>query len=102
MSNVVGMHRNEVAALCRRAGARRLEAFGSATRSDFDPSASDLDFLVEFDRTSPAEYARSYFMLKEGLESLFGRPVDLITGSCLANPHFRARIAAERQIVYAR
>jgi hypothetical protein len=36
------------------------------------------------------------------LETLFGRPVDLVTGSGLANPYFRARITAERRNVYAR
>lgn len=102
MTNVIERHRDELEALCRRVGARRLDAFGSAIRTDFDPSASDLDFLVEFDRGPPAEYASAFFMLKEGLESLFGRPVDLITGSSLANPYFRDRVAAERQNVYAR
>jgi uncharacterized protein len=102
MTNIIEQHRSEVAALCRRAGARRLDAFGSAVRADFDPATSDLDFLVELDDVPPADYAQAYFTLKEGLEMLFGRPVDLVTGSSLANPYFRDRIAAERQTVYAR
>ena len=102
MTNLIHQHRDEVAALCRRAGARRLDAFGSAVRADFDPQSSDLDFLVEFDEVPPAAYAQAYFALKEGLESLFGRPVDLVTDSSLANPYFRERIIAERQNVYAR
>lgn len=99
---MIDQHRDEVAALCRRAGARRLDAFGSAVRADFDPRTSDLDFLVEFDDLPPAAYAKAYFALKDGLESLFGRPVDLVTGSSLANPYFRERILAERRTVYAR
>jgi predicted nucleotidyltransferase len=102
MMNLIDQHRDEVAALCRLAGARKLDAFGSAVRADFDPQTSDLDFLVEFDNVPPAAYAKAYFALKEGLESLFGRPVDLVTGSSLANPYFRERIFAERQTVYAR
>lgn len=101
MSNVIDQHRSEVAALCRRTGARRLDAFGSAVRDDFDPATSDLDFLVELEDMPPADYAHAYFTLKEGLESLFGRPVDLVTGSSLANPYFRERLAGERQTVYA-
>jgi uncharacterized protein len=93
--------RNEVADLCRRSGARRLDAFGSVTRSDFDPARSDLDFLVEFNETAPVPYARAFFDLKEGLEALFGRPVDLLTPSSLSNPYFRRRVIAERQTVYA-
>jgi hypothetical protein len=87
--------------LCRHAGARRLDAFGSVVRADFDPLRSDLDFLVEFDNAPPATYAQAYFELKAGLESLFGRPVDLITERSLANPYFRQRVTAERQLVYA-
>ena len=63
---------------------------------------SDVDFLVEFDDVPPAAYANAYFALKDGLESLFGRPVDLVTGSSLVNPYFLTRINAERQTVYAR
>lgn len=102
MTNLIDQHRDEVAALCRSAGARRLDAFGSAVRADFDPYTSDLDFLVEFDDVPPAAYAKAYFALKDGLESLFGRPVDLVTGSSLANPYFRKRVIAECQTVYAR
>jgi len=93
---------SEVATLCRLAGARRLDAFGSTVRGDFNPDSSDLDFVVEFDDLQPAGYARAYFALKEGLEALFGRPVDLITSSSLINPYFVQRVAQERRNVYAR
>lgn len=86
MTNVIEQYRQELAELCRRAGVRRLEVFGSALRSDFDPAMSDLDFLVEFDDLPPAKYADAYFALKECLEGLFGRPVDLITEASLENP----------------
>ena len=92
----------EVASLCQLAGARRLDAFGSAVRDDFDPACSDLDFVVEFDDIQPATYAQAYFALKEGLEALFGRSVDLITSSSLINPYFAQRVAQERRNVYAR
>ena len=101
-AKVIDAHRNEVAALCRRHGARRLDVFGSAVRSDFDRLTSDLDFVVELDDLPPALYAECYFALKEGLEALFGRDVDLITHHSLTNPHFRRRIDAERRTVYAR
>jgi predicted nucleotidyltransferase len=102
MTTVIDQHRDEVAALCRRAGAKRLDLFGSATRADFNPATSDLDFLVEFDELPPKQYAAAYFTLKESLESLFGRPVDLVTEASLENPFFRSRVYAERQPVYAR
>ncbi len=102
MTNVVEQHRDKVVEACRRAGARRLEVFGSAVRGDFDPVTSDLDFLVEFDDLPPASYADAYFGLKESLEALFGRQIDLITEASLENPYFRERVQAERQMIYAR
>ena len=41
MTNVIEMHLDKVAELCRRAGARRLEIFGSAVRPDFDAASLD-------------------------------------------------------------
>ena len=102
MTNLIEQYRDQVVALCRRTGARRLDVFGSAVRSDFDPATSDLDFLVEFDDLPPVKYADAYFALKESLEALFGRPVDLITEASLENPYFRERVQAERQPLYAR
>jgi predicted nucleotidyltransferase len=75
--------------------------FGSAVRVDFDPVSSDLDFLVEFEPIAPVAYAQAYFSLKEALEALFKRPVDLITPASLNNPYFRASLAASSQRLYA-
>jgi predicted nucleotidyltransferase len=93
-------HREAVAALCRRTGVLRLGLFGSAARSDFDGARSDLDFIVEFEPLEPARLADAYFVLQDGLESLFRRRVDLITEHSLENPFFRARVLTERQPVY--
>ncbi|MGD8310516.1 MAG: nucleotidyltransferase domain-containing protein [Chromatiales bacterium] len=102
MTSLIDLHRRQVAALCRRSGARRLDVSGSAVRADFDPATSDLDFLVELDDVPPARCADAYFTLKEGLKRLFGRPVDLVTAASLANPYFRDRLAGERRNLYAR
>ena len=102
MSNPIAERRSELIALCRRSGARRLDVFGSAARGDFDPATSDLDFLVTFDDLPPSQYADAFFELKESLEALFGRPVDLLTDASLENPYFRERVYRERKPVYAR
>lgn len=102
MPSVIEQHREELEALCRRAGARRLDAFGSVVRADFDAATSDLDFIVEFEPLAPARYAEAFFSLKQALESLFGRPVDLLTEGSIDNPYLRRRIDAERRTLYAR
>ncbi len=89
-----------VQALCRRFGVRRLDLFGSAATGRFDPARSDLDFLVEFEPMSPSPYAKACHHLREGLEQLFGRPVDLLTEPALVNPYLRRQIESEKRNVY--
>jgi len=102
---VVGLVANNldrIRAACARRGVSFLELVGSAARDDFDPATSDIDLLVEFDDLPPTSFADAYFTLRESLEQLFGRPVDLVTTSSVENPFFRERIEAERKPVYAR
>jgi hypothetical protein len=86
--------------LCRLCSVRRLDLFGSAATGRFDPARSDLDFLVDFEPLPPAAYADAYFRLREGLESLFGRGIDLVTDLSLKNPYFRERVNSERHTIF--
>lgn len=99
MQAIVRDRLTEVAALCRSLGVRRLELFGSAAREDFGPD-SDVDFLVTLGERAPGRWATDYFDLKEGLERLFGREVDLVSHGTVRNPFRRARIEAEKIPVY--
>lgn len=101
MNDLVDSRRAELTALCARLRVKRLDIFGSAVRGGFDPAASDLDFLVEFDLPEPAQYADAYFCLKEGLEAIFKRHVDLVTRSSVVNPYFRESIESCREELYA-
>jgi predicted nucleotidyltransferase len=70
--------RNALAAICRRHGVARLEVFGSAVRgADFDPARSDADFLVTFEPAVRNDLG-AFSDLKDALEGLLGRPVDLV------------------------
>lgn len=100
MISVLAPHIDEIPELCRRYGVARLDLFGSAATDNFDPQRSDLDFLVEFDGDSAGLFDR-YFGLKESLEALYGRSVDLVTPGSLRNPYFIAAINETRQLVYA-
>jgi hypothetical protein len=90
----------EIERLCRRFHVRRLDVFGSATGSDFDPDRSDIDFLVEFKADSVGRGFAAYFGLKEELEVLLGCPVDLVEASAVSNPYLRAGIEATRESVF--
>ncbi|MGA7669692.1 MAG: nucleotidyltransferase domain-containing protein [Nitrolancea sp.] len=92
---------DELAQLCRKFQIRRLELFGSASRDDFDPHSSDLDFLVEFEDMPPADFSDAYFGMLASLEELFGRNVDLVSTAAVRNPYFLEAIEHSRSILYA-
>jgi len=70
--------RDALAAICRRHSVARLEVFGSAARGDdFDPARSDADFLVTFEPAVRNDLG-ALVELKDELEELLGRPVDLV------------------------
>ncbi len=101
MQPQIDQKREELAELCRRHRVRRLALFGSATREDFDPERSDLDFLVQFEPLAPGTYADTYFGLLESLQQLFGRQVDLVEAGSVRNPYIRREIDAQQETLYA-
>lgn len=101
MMSVVNEKQDAIQMLCQRYHVQRLEVFGSVTGEAFDPSCSDIDFVVEFECCSPAVHYECYFGLLEGLEKLFDRHVDLVEYALLRNPYFRETVDETREVVYA-
>jgi predicted nucleotidyltransferase len=100
MIDEITLYQEELRAMCRRFHVRRLDLFGSAARGDFDPQHSDFDFIVELDRSAPQHPFDAYFGLKEGLEALLGRKVDLVELSAVRNPYLKASIGASREPIF--
>ena len=91
--------RPAICQLCRRLKVQRLDIFGSAATDQFTVD-SDVDVLVQFDR-EPGDLFNRYFDLKEGLEQVFGRPVDVVLEDSLKNPYFKLAIEQVRKNIYA-
>ena len=79
----------------------RLEVFGSAARGEESP-ASDIDLLVRFDPDRTDNAFNAYFDLKEDLEGILGRPVDLVCLDALQNEAFQRAIAPEKTLLFSR
>jgi predicted nucleotidyltransferase len=101
MVQVIVERCREIAELCRRYRVRRLELFGSAVGESFDPSRSDADFLVDFEPLADGEHADAYFGLRESLEVLLARPIDLVMIKAIRNPYFLQAIEPTRMVLYA-
>ena len=100
MLRLIEIHRDDIAELCRRFHVNRLEVFGSAARGlDFDPARSDVDLLVTYLPGYQPGIA-AYQDLRDALEDLLGRPVDLVMEAAVENPFSRAGIDRSRQPIY--
>ncbi len=100
MIHIISDKLDELQQVCRTHHVRRLEIFGSATRDDFDPDRSDLDFLVVFEDVPGIRHIDQYLGLQEDLERLFSCPVDLIELLALENPFFLRAIKPSRVVLY--
>ena len=101
MIALIDQHREELDGLCRRRRVKTLELFGSASDGTFDPSRSDLDFLVEFLPIHPRDVAPDYFGLLHDLEDMFQLKIDLVMCRAIRNPYFKAGVDRSRRVVYA-
>ena len=101
MHEVVASKRHEIEDLCRELAVRRLDVFGSAVGDTFNVESSDVDVLVEFNAGPGFDYFDHYFSLKEGLERILARPVDVVTASSIQNPYFKQRVMDTRETLYA-
>jgi predicted nucleotidyltransferase len=91
----------ELERICRRLPVKRLGLFGSALSQNF-PQSSDIDILVIFDTGGDVDLFDEYFELKEQLEELFKREVDLVVDKKFKNPVLREAIDRTRVVIYER
>ena len=87
--------------LCQRLSVKRLGLFGSALSQNFSQS-SDVDVLVIFDSGENIDLFDKYFELKEELEEIFKREVDLVVDRKFKNPVLREAIDRTRIVIYER
>lgn len=100
MHSLIDNNREAIIALCRRHGVRKMEIFGSVLREDFDAGTSDVDVLVEFEPGTTDSFS-NFLDLKDALEALLGRPVDLLEPHAIRNRRLRHHIEQSSVPVYA-
>jgi len=90
---------DRIADFCRRWKITEFSLFGSVLRDDFRPD-SDVEVLVTF----APQATWSLFDLvdmRDQLQQMFARDVDLVEEAGLGNPFRRAAILSEKQVIYA-
>jgi len=92
--------REKLAEICRRYGVTRLEVMGSFARGEGGPK-SDLDLLVTF--APETNIGLEFAALKQELEALTGRSVDLLARSSVErspNKYFRHYALSRTEALY--
>jgi len=99
--NLIDLNRDKIIELCNKHMVKELYFFGSILTERFNDT-SDIDLLIQFSQIELLDYFDNYMELKEELEQLFHRPVDLVENQAIRNPIFRKVIEREKQLIYER
>jgi len=85
--------------LCDNYKVKTLSAFGSVVNGNFNAN-SDVDFVVDFYEKDPFKYTDLYFALKEKLENLLKRKVDLLELRGIKNKFFKKELDETKILIY--
>lgn len=101
MHQIIKDKKHDIAKICRKYDVVRLEVFVSAARgTDFDPATSDVDFLVEYNPPLLPGLLDRRRGMRQYLQDLFAREVDLIRFGIIRNPYRLASIEEDKLLVY--
>jgi len=87
-----------IEAFCKKWRIDEFAFFGSVLRDDFGPN-SDINVLVTLAPNAEWDLF-DWIAMRDELEAMLGRKVDLVEKTCLRNPYRRKEILARSQIIY--
>jgi hypothetical protein len=97
----ISTYKEKINDVCDKFNLKKLDLFGSAITSKFGPE-SDIDVLIEFGDNKNINMFNVYFDLKDELQSIFKRPIDIVVERSIKNPFFKRSINKTRTNVYVR
>jgi predicted nucleotidyltransferase len=102
LKTAIAIDDEAVARFCRKWRIRELALFGSVLTEEFRPD-SDVDVLITFSDPAPdlGAWGEHLDTMREELEALFGRRVDLVEKKLVNNPFRRHHILTTRRVIYA-
>ena len=101
MVELLSSHIPELHSIFESYHVEKAEVFGSVLTSRFNVD-SDIDILVTFNSDiALLDYADNYFELKDALERLLQRKVDLVSAKSLKNPVLIESINSSKESLYA-
>jgi predicted nucleotidyltransferase len=101
-SFAIDFDRDAIEAFCRKWRIKEFALFGSILTDEFRPD-SDVDVLITFESPKPdlGPWGGAWETMREELQALFGRRVDLVEKRLVRNPFRRHHILTTRRVIYA-
>jgi predicted nucleotidyltransferase len=99
--NLIDTYKSQIIELCDNHKVKELYLFGSVLTDQFTET-SDIDMLIQFNQFELSEYFDNYMDLKEKLEKMLNRQVDLVENQAIRNPIFRKILDREKRLLYER
>lgn len=97
--NLIEQNKAIINQLCTQHNVKSMYAFGSVLTNQFNAN-SDVDLLVRFNDFDVGKYFINYTSLKESLENILQKKVDLIEEQTLKNPILIRSINNNKQLIY--
>ena len=91
--------KKQIIELCDEYHVEHLYLFGSAIKNNMTKD-SDVDLLVKFKEINLAKYFQNYMDLKNSLQNLFKKNVDLVEEQTLSNPYLIKSIDQNKELIY--
>ncbi len=88
-----------IIALCKMYKVNKLFVFGSILTERFNKE-SDIDLVVDFNKEDISDYFDNYYNLKDSLQEVLGREVDLLEEQAIKNPYLRKSVDSSKMLIY--
>lgn len=97
--NIIDQHFEDIQKLCVRHKVEQMFVFGSVLTKNFNEN-SDVDFLVKFGDIDLYDYFENLLNLKENLEKILLRNVDILEMQAVKNPYLKKSIDNSKLLIY--
>lgn len=88
-----------IIALCQMYKVNKLFVFGSILTERFNKE-SDIDLVVDFNKEDISDYFDNYYNLKDSLQEVLGREIDLLEEQAIKNPYLRKNVESSKMLIY--
>lgn len=99
--NIIEQHLEQIQKICNKHKVDLMYVFGSSITQHFTES-SDVDFLVKFGNVDLYDYFENLLNLKENLENILQRKVDILEMQAVKNPYLKKSIDNNKLLIYGR